>query len=168
MKKYLRYITLTLALILLSSLVLSSCSGSKSYKTDVAVSTLSDAAKKQIEISGGYMTTDPDYIEFNLEGLPTPKEFEIFMASNSSANKNEVGIFPYENTTDAENAKAVVKKYLVAKDESYKAAIDYTPNEYPKIENAKVVVFGNYVVYTILTVDDSEKVTSAIENLLVQ
>ncbi len=170
-KNTVRSITSTIlaVLMLCSALVLTSCGGDNAnIKDDVAISKLADAAKGQIPNDEGYVSVDSDYFEFNFEALPAFKEADIFIASNSSANLNEVGIFHFSSAEDAKSGEQSIKNYLVSKDESFRNSINYTPDEYPKIENAKTKVIGNYVVYTILTTEDSAKVIDAIEAQLAE
>lgn len=161
--------TIMAMLLLCSAFVLTACDGDDAkIKDDVAISALTAAAKGQIPNDNGYVSVDSDYFEFNFEALPTFKEADIFIASDSSANLNEVGIFHFSSTEDAKSGEQSIKNYLVAKDESFRNSINYTPDEYPKIENAKTKVIGNYVVYTILTAEDSAKVIDAIEAQLAE
>lgn len=161
--------TVMAILLLCSALIFTSCDGNKSeIKDDIAVSSLVSTAKGQIPNDEGYVSVSSDFLKFNFEALPTFKEAEVIIASNSSANLNEVGIFHFSSAEDAKNGEQAVKNYLTAKDESFRNSINYTPDEYPKIENAKAKVIGNYVVYTILTTEDSAKVFSAIEAQLTE
>lgn len=161
--------TVMAVLLLCSALAFTACdSDNVKIKDDVAISALVAAAKGQIPNDEGYVSVDSDYFEFNFEALPAFKEADVFIASNSSANLNEVGIFHFSSADDAKNGEQSVKNYLAAKDESFRNSINYTPNEYPKIENAKTKVIGNYVVYTILTAEDGAKVIDAIEAQLAE
>jgi hypothetical protein len=46
--------------------------------------------------------------------------------------------------------------------------MDYFPEEVEKIDCAKVVVMGNYIIYSFLNEEDTSSFYNAIENLLKQ
>ena len=68
--------------------------------------------------------------------------------SNTGTSIDEFGVF---KTDDAEALKALLEAYL-----SYRNDIwmdEYLPEEFPKLENAKLWVVGDYVMYVILGSD---------------
>lgn len=165
-KNTLRIIAAVLFVMCLATL-LCACSEKKEIKDDVKATDLSKTAKEAIPIKDGYASiTDADYLEFNFEGLPTAKEYDIFITTNPTANINEVGIFHFANADEAAKAESIVAQYIKTKSDAWKSAANYTPEENPKMESATYKVIGNYVVYTILTEKDSASVMSAVENAL--
>ena len=64
--------------------------------------------------------------------------------------------------------QTLCQSYLSLKMERWVLQADYIAAEHPKMEDAEVRVFGNYVVYTILTKQDKTAVFKAVEELLKQ
>ena len=152
----------TVAVIMIFAAV--SCGGG--YKNDVPLKTLTDAALAKVPVDGGYITADEDFMEFNFEGHEYAAEYGVFYAANTSANINELGVLRADSAENAQKLFEATEKYLEDRLESWMGAINYTPDEHPKMENAKCKLFGNYVVYTILTVEDRNAVIDAVESLL--
>lgn len=168
MKSTLKTISLILAII--AVITFPSCNKAKDYKNDVKVEDLADAAKSTIPVDGDYFAAEEDYIEFNFKDMPRPDSYVILMAKNTSSNINEVGIFKVNGY--GEKGKEVfkaVEKYIKDKSENSRNFVEsYAPAECKKLDDAECKVFGDYVVYTVLTKQDANKVFDAIEKLLVK
>ena len=93
-----------------------------------------------------------------IEGL---KECKIYTC-NDSTNFDELGIFEFDSSQNAKKAIKVVKKYLKNTKEDFQSGIIYNVEEYPKFEAARIERYGNCLVYTILSKNDSDSVFSAI------
>ncbi len=52
--------------------------------------------------------------------------------------------------------------------ENWLVQADYIESEHPKMVNSEARIFGNYVIYTILSKDDRELVFGEVEELLAQ
>lgn len=164
MKITVRTITLTL-LVLLMLVAAVSCGAG--YKDDVKAATLSASALEKIPVEGGYSNADADFIEFTFPACAEyADDYAIAYASNTSANINEVGVLHAANTEDAGKLFDATKQYLADRKDAWMNAINYTPDEHPKMENAVCRQYGNYVVYTILTNEDSSAVLDVIEGQL--
>ena len=155
------------ALLLCLTLTLSACS---SYRDDVAVTTLSSAVFEAVSTQGGYTAADADYVslEFaNASVIDSNVSEWMICASTSSQTVDEFGIFHVKNGGDVSAVKAEVQDYVSALQVKLEVYLDmYDPAEKTKLENARVVVYGNYVVYTMLDDADTTACTSAIENAL--
>ena len=79
-----------------------------------------------------------------------------------NVNYNEFGILRAKNEEDAKKLSVICQAYIDLKIEGTNP--HYLPNEYPKIQNAKVKVYGCYVVYTILSDADTKTVESVINS----
>ena len=79
---------------------------------------------------------------------------------------DEFGIF-HVTDGNAEDLETELEDYL---EESYEQNKDwydsYMPEETPKLRDAQVKVFGNYVVYVILSEADCEAAFEAVEKAL--
>ena len=88
----------------------------------------------------------------------------IVVKANNAKNINEIGIFKVEGGK-ANDLKKIVSEYLELTQQMYRA-MDYFPEEVEKIDCAKVVVYGNYVIYSFLNEADTSSFYSTIENLI--
>ena len=83
-------------------------------------------------------------------------------------NLDEIGI--YQVTDGNANAmKTVLEDYLedsLTRNQSWYES--YIPKEIPKLRDAEVKVFGNYVIYAICSKEDRAAVFSAVADLLKQ
>ncbi len=159
---------LSVSLAVTMVLAFASCSKKIEYKNDVAVTTLADSVKKTIPLNDGYITADTDYIEFNFKDMPSPDESVILMAANSSSNINEIGIFKANGYgAKGENILKSAEQYIKTKAENSRAFVEsYAPAECKKLDEAQCKVFGDYIVYTVLTKEDASKVFDAFEKAL--
>ena len=158
-------LTLIAAMLLCLALTLSACS---SYRTDVAVSDLSSAVIGAVSTQGGFTATDADYVslEFTSPDVITANVQEwIICASTSSQTVDEFGIFRVKDGGDVNAVKAEVEKYVQALQVKLEVYLDmYDPAEKTKLENAQVFVYGNYVVFTMLSDADTTAVQNAVQN----
>jgi hypothetical protein len=144
---------------------LSSCGEKTSYKNDVPASTVCDAAEACIPTADGYYSADSDYLGFYFDGADVLIEEYGIRFARSSTNINEFGVFKVKDG-QAAAMETLCKSYLELKLDRWVAQADYIESEYPKMRDAEVKVYGNYVVYAILTKSDRASVFSAIESLL--
>ena len=80
-------------------------------------------------------------------------------------------VFGFFHVTDgnADSMEALLKDYLTRSYEKNQSWYDsYIPKEIPKLRDAEVKVFGNYVIYTICSKEDRAAVFSAVADLLKQ
>ncbi|MBR2370704.1 MAG: DUF4358 domain-containing protein [Clostridia bacterium] len=154
-------------IVLATLMMLSAVSCGAEYKDDIKASALSEAALAKISVEGGYAVADADFMEFNFpDGAKYADDYAVAYAANTSANINEVGILHAKTAEDAKSLFEATKAYLADRKEAWMNAINYTPDEHPKMENAVCKQYGNYVVYTILTTADSGAVLEVIEGQL--
>lgn len=157
-------VSLTLAVILIISFT--ACGKEKPvYRNDLSVTTVCNTAESCVTLANGYDTADSDYLDFYFEGAEELVEgYEIRIAKDNS-NINQFGVFKVKDGS-AEAMRLLCKTYLDLKMDRWVAQADYIFAEHPKMENAEVRVYGNYVVYTFLTPDDKTAVFNAIDTLL--
>ncbi len=156
-----RFISIILAaLMIIPAVLLISCGETVSYSADIAVSDLAVAAGAVLPESDKYTNISESYItnrmELDLEGI------EDFAVKINVI--DEYGIFKAPSDDDVKAIKETVEAYLNRRVEEWMP--EYMPEEFPKVENATVKVFGRYVVYCILSEDAKTDVFTAVENTL--
>ncbi len=155
--------SLLLAALMLLSLV--ACGGT-TYKTDVEASAIADAAVVNLtegtifktaeeDILSDYFAT-PDYVDSSI----------VRISSDGSSNLDEFGVFRV-TAGKQKDMVSLLEGYL---SNSYEKNLEwynsYIPEETPKLRDAEVEVFGNYVVYAIMSADSRALLFSSIEDTL--
>ncbi len=164
MKKYIKLASLTLALLTLLTLFVS-CSDKAAYADDVAVKTIGDKLASLIPAADGYYAADEDYLGFYFEGAADIVDEHIIQFSATSTNINQFGIFHAKDGKAAE-LKTICDNYIKTMQDRWVAQAGYIASEHPKMENAEARVFGNYVVYVMLTPGDKAAAFSTVEKML--
>ena len=161
-------LTLIAAMLLCLSICFTACGNS--YRSDVAVTDLTSAVLNAVSTEGGFTATDADYVDLEFVTPATVSanvQEWMICASTSSQTVDEFGIFRVKDGGDVSAVKAEVEKYVQALQVKLEVYLDmYDPAEKTKLENAQVFVFGNYVVFTMLTEADTTAATGAIKTAL--
>lgn len=157
-----------LALSLFTIIALVSCSGSEKYKDDVSLDSLREAVINAVPESNGYTLMGNDYVSLEFSKASDITEntsgYCIF-ASTTSSNVNECGIFIVNG--DKSKVKVAVEEYLNSQVSKLRSMLQmYSESELAKLDEAKVTVYGNYIVYTIFSKEQTDAAQKAIENLL--
>ena len=135
-----------------------------SYKNDVAVTSLADAAVTSLSDGKEYSTADSDFLDTYF-AMPDYVTASVIRFSTDGNDLNEFGIYQVtEGNADA--MKANLSEYLTEFYELYNA--NYLPEETPKLRDAEVRVFGNYVAYAMLNDADRATFFDAVEKALKQ
>ena len=145
---------------LVPTLLLTACGETVSYSTDIAVSDLAASADTALTDSDKYADVSESYIT-NRMGIDLSGIEDYVVKINVI---DEYGIFKAPSNDDAAKIEETVESYLDKRVEEWMP--EYMPEEFPKVENATVKVFGNYVVYCILADDAKSDVFTAVENTL--
>ncbi len=160
MKKCLSFCLLVL--VLLSAV---SCR-QKEYSNHIDTDGLSDAAILALPKDTAYTEADDDYLDIY---LPEDDDFirEHTVCYATDGNKlDEFGIF-HVSAENIKTAEAYLKQYLTESYTQNQAFYDsYIPQETPKLKNAEVRTFGNYVTYAILSDQNRETFFATMENTL--
>lgn len=131
----------------------------------VSVHDVSEKIKETVPLENGYYEASTAYFDYFFPDVNV--EEWIICRSSSQDSENEFGILKVKK--DVSQALSACENYL---DEQLKSYIDskasYSPKEYEKFRDATVRQFGNYIVYTIMTKNDSGKVFDAVKGLLLQ
>ena len=154
-----RIITALLALILLLSLA--ACK-STNYADDKKVTDLADGIVTALNDGKSYSTAEADFLDSYFTKPDYVTELVIRFSTDGN-DLNEFGIY-HVSEGKAEDMKALLTKYVTDFYDLYNA--NYLPEETPKLRDAEVKVFGNYVVYAMLNDADRENLFSTVESAL--
>ena len=135
-----------------------------SYSVDNTATELTAAVNAALTISSELAAPDPT-ITMAMFG-DASAHFETFsvLTNASGLTQDEYGIFKADADENIPQIEAAVKEYLAGKLAAFTG--DYTPEEKPKLENASVKTFGRFVVYCILSEEDTATVFDTVENVL--
>lgn len=158
-----KILCLTFTLLILA-LPLTACA--KSYADDISAEVLSNAIV--INLTGtipDYSLADEGYLDDYIT-LPDYVTDQRICFSTEGNNLDEFGVF-HVTEGNAEDLADKLESYLKTSYEQNKDWYDsYMPEETPKLRDAGVKVFGNYVVYVILSEADCNAAFDAIEKEL--
>ena len=150
-------------LCLIALTVLPSCG--KSYRDDLTVSHVTEYVREELDHPIEYVQADADYLREYFVLPDFVREHDIYYAADGN-NLNEFGVF---RITEDENndLMTMLKDYLARSLEENQAFYDsYIPQETPKLRDAEVHRFGNYVAYAILDLQGRQSFFSALERRL--
>lgn len=157
--------TLTLFLVLtLIVAALSSC-GKTKYRDDVEISKIADTITSKVPLEDGYYAVDSDYITFYFEGAESLISDHRIMMSTETSNINQFGVF-HVKPGNAEAMKKLCESYIATMRDRWGTSAMYIPAELTKLDNAEVRIYGNYVIYLMMTPSDKTTVFAAVEGLL--
>ncbi len=157
-----KFICLSLALIMLLGLF-AACGGGIAARDDVAVKDISSAVAGAL---GGenYVEPPESYVTGSMKLDPAAfAEYSIQMNSKG-INIDEFGIFKGSDAKQTANIETAVKDYLAYRVDGWMP--EYMPEERPKLDNAQIKTMGNYVMYVILSDDDSKTALGEFEKAL--
>ena len=135
------------------------------YLDDLDCTTLSDQALGEIDESHSYATAD-EYFLTDYFAIPMYVTDSVIRFASNSSNLNEIGIF---HTTDGNAAEManLLKAYLMQSyEKNHTWYNSYIPTETPKLRDAEIRIYGNYVVYAILSKDSKNAFFTLVENQL--
>lgn len=140
------------ALMIMPIMMLTACS-----KVDTAADTkepapseITSAIMAEIEIPSAVEKTKENIAAYYDIDVAAAEALSVYICG-SGAYPDELAVFKMNSPEQAENARAAVQKRL---DDQIELYSDYTPNEMYKLEGAKVVVKGNYVMLFACSDDD--------------
>lgn len=153
---------------LLFSFLFVSCSKEVAYRDDVPCSDISRELCDEADVPGGYSAYDNDHVAFLFDNTELYDDCSI-LYSTEVTDINEIGVFHCKNNDEIKALAETVSKYISDMQTEQKAFIEsYAPREVPKLENAEVRQYGNYVIYLIISADDKEDATEKIGELLIK
>ena len=150
--------------VILSAVLLVSCSQGPGKNSELDIDLISEIFQKNAPSDFGYCDVS-DYFKSDFiskyEGLVDCRVLKC----NESTNFNEFGIFEFKNSQSARAAEDDLKRYLDECKRKFKNGIIYDVAEYPKFQNAVCKRFDQFLVYSILTREDSSRVLLELENI---
>lgn len=145
--------------------VLSGCGNKNTYKDDIAVEDLANSVVSAIGSSTDEMLEQPDsYIENFMKTNVSSFDEYIVMRNYFGTSIDEFGIFKGKDAAHTKEVAAIVENYLELLVTAWNG--NYTPEETPKLKAAEFKVFGNYVMYTILSDENRPIAFETLENAL--
>ena len=155
------------ALLLCLVMAMSACS---TYRDDVAVNDLTNAVLTSVSTLDGYVAADTDYIalEFaNPDAISANVSEWMICASKSSQTVDEFGIFHVKEGGDVAAVRSEIQDYLNAMQVKLAVYLEtYDPAEKDKLYNTQVYSVGNYVIYTMLSEQDTTAAQNAFKDAL--
>lgn len=140
-------------LVLLLPLTVCACAGD--YRSDLGCSELGERISASVPLDSGYFMQSESYLNYY---FPDFEGDAALFKSASNSSENEFGIF---RNTDKADARALCERYIERQRNEYLSAKgNYTPDEYEKYRKAAVYTCGNYVIFTIMTPEDSARLLS--------
>lgn len=159
---------LSLALACLLTLSLAACGKTVHYRDDVSVDSLSATVSALIPVEGGYDMSGEDFLKyyFDFDHDHTIDGYAI-AASSASSDVNEYGILHVSDPEQVATVEELAQVYVENQRDFLSTFVNtYNAAEMAKLESMQVRVFGQYIVYTILSAEDTAAVMEAVEQAL--
>ena len=160
MKRYL------IVLLLMATLLSSCAKKEKTYTDDLPCAELADTIEEQIPVDFGYDTYGGEHLRYYFEDTSLHDD----VCLRYTVRSEDIGEFGIFHAPDAEvrtELERLCESYLnTLREEKTVFIASYAPEEVPKLENAEVRTFGNYVVYAILSDADRALLFDTVEKAL--
>ena len=151
-----------LALVLL--IMLPACT-SASYSDDVALDALTQAIEAALPSDALYSTAHEGSLD-DYFTMPDYVTDSVIRFSTNAKNLDQYGIF-HVTDGNASAMQALLRDYLERVYEENQVWYDsYIPEETPKLRDADVRVFGNYVVFAVYSGSDKAILFDTVKNNL--
>lgn len=151
----------------LSLLMLFSLSACNNYADDIDPDDLATAGLNALADGIDYVEADDGFLDDYFTEPAWVTDSEIYLAPTAS-NINQVGVYHVQDG-HAEELESILSDYLKR---SYETNANwynsYIPKETPKLRDAEVKRFGNYVAYAILNQSDRDIFFGTIEKALTE
>ena len=154
--------TLCLSLILCMLLSVIACK-STAYSNNVDPEELMEQIARELPSETHYVEADDDYLDIYLPNDEVIREQAIYYATDGNK-LDEFGLFHVTDGNE-ERIAAYLEQYLTENYTQNEAFYNsYIPEETPKLKNAEVKTYGNYVAYAILDDEGRNAFFTAVEN----
>lgn len=141
--------------------------GRDGYSDSVLCRDILDSSKEKAPVDMGYRSFDSEYIKAYFDSSLF-EDCDI-RYSLLAEDINEFGVFRSKDKKDAKKLYDNVNNYLAELKTDKRAFIEsYAPEQIPKLDNAEVRRYGNYVVYAILSDGERAEFFKVIEDILKQ
>ncbi len=127
--------------------------------SDIAVADLATAVDTAIS-ADSLVAVEQNYLTNSMQiDVENFSEFAV-KVNSTGVNIDEYGIFKVKDDIDVEEARKGIVAYLQVREDTW---MGYLPEELPKLEAASVKVEGQYIMYAILSDEQSELAYDAFE-----
>ncbi|MBE6679433.1 MAG: DUF4358 domain-containing protein [Ruminococcaceae bacterium] len=133
-------------------------------KDDMPVQLLAMAVGEKIEGFDNLSEASTDYIKYCMTSDLSIYSEYIVMYPFAGSQYNEFGIFKVRDKNNLQSGVKEVENYISFKKSNWDTR--YMGEEFKKIDNAKVTVCGHYILYTILSENESKSAARKFENML--
>ena len=142
------------------------CSRVAEYRGDLDTEDILKGAPHTVRSADTYEEYDDDFVEFFFGETPASRDHTVLYSKDQS-NIDEVGIFHAKDETEALQIYELTAEYIKEMQDTQRAFIaSYAPEELPKLDDARVQKYGNYVVYAIIDSADSDRFFAHVESAL--
>ena len=146
-----RIISLLLTSLILFSL--GSCGRAPTYSDDKDCPALATNALNALQRNEADYSTADEYFLSDYFSTPSYVRDSVIRFASNSNNLDEFGIF-HVSDGNAETMAEHLRDYLLKSYEKNRTWYDsYIPAETPKLRDAEIRIYGNYIVYAILQKD---------------
>ena len=148
-----------------ASLMLASCD-QEEYKKEIDATKVATQLSQVTPTESKWIDDDQDFIKEYVAFSEYVKESQIFYAQNTN-DLDEFGIFEVEEGKAQEVRTRLLRGYLKKRyDDNLEWYNSYMPTETPKLRDAEVRVYGNCVVYAVLSKEKRKAFFDECEKLL--
>lgn len=163
MKKMIRISALILVVVMLSA-ALCGCGNSSASEKDVPAADIAAAVAEKLGKSDALTTVDANWIKGWMKVDASQFADCTVMVNAYGANVDEFGVFKAGGDMKVSDIEATVQSYLDLKLTSWMD--EYMPEEKYKVEDASVKTVGSYVMYCVLSAEDTEAAFAALEEMV--
>lgn len=150
---------------ILSLLMLFSLVSCNNYADDIDTDNLATVGLNALSDGIDYVEADDGFLDDYFTTPSWVTDYEIYLAPTAS-NINQVGIYHVQDG-HTEEMETILKDYLQKSyAENGNWYDSYIPKETPKLRDAEVKVYGNYIAYAILNETNRATFFDAIEKAL--
>lgn len=155
-------------ILLCATCLLTACNQKEeeSYPKEINTKEVAAALCKKTPTASAWVGEDQNFIEEYVTIPEYVKDSQVYYAQNTN-DLDEFGIFEVEEGKAQEVRNQLLSGYLKKRyDENLEWYNSYMPTETPKLRDAEVRVFGNCVVYAVLSQENRKAFFDECEKLL--
>ncbi len=162
MKKFTSFVLLITAILTFTACA---AEGEITYKNDIPVSAISEAANTALENGKDMVIVPETYVTAIMDvNVANFTEYEVYKQVVGAV-VDEYGIFKVKDASYIDTALASLNDYInTTRNESM--VPQYMPEEQPKLDAAEVKAFGEYVVFCILSEEGKADVFDAVSKMI--
>ncbi len=152
--------------LLCATFILTACGEEAKYQKEINAKEIAATLSEKTPTESVWIDEDQKFIEEYVEFPEYVKESHVYYAQNTN-DLDEFGIFWVEEGQAKAVRSMLVQGYLQKRyTENLEWYNSYMPTETPKLRDAEVRVFGNCVVYAVLSPERRTAFFSECEKLL--